>query len=184
MILLPIALELWAFLFFGFFGSELLGTYPALRITAHVLFVAPLLVWAAMRLRGPLTRLHWAILLALGIMAVVSLASADRQGSLESLGLAFAYALAFFALRDIGSRQRLRTAIAIAISYAFLGWMVLVSAWWIAGEGRPGSLRSAPFPTWNRTRSSSGERRTPSRSCRSSWWGSWDGCRGARPDGC
>ena len=132
MILLVLLVEVWAFAFFGVFGSELLGTYPLLRIVAQVLFVAPLAIWAVLRLRGPRTPVDWAILIGLGAMVVVSLTSHDPEGSLESLGLALAYALAFWALREAGARPRIRTAVAIAITYAFAFWLVMVSIWWIA----------------------------------------------------
>ena len=131
MILAALALEVWTLLFFGFFGSELLGTYPVLRVAAQLLFVAPLAIWALLRLRGPRATLDWAILGALAAMLVVSLASADPQGSLESVGLSAAYATAFFALRSIGAGPRLRTPMAVAVSFAFSFWLIMISIWWI-----------------------------------------------------
>ncbi len=131
MIVLVLALQLWTVLFVGFFGSELLGSYPGLRIAAQLLFVTPLVVWAVVRLRGPRTTLDWAILAALAALLVVSFFSADVQGSLESVGLAMAYALTFFAMREVGSMPRLRTAVAVAASYAIVFWLVMVAIWWI-----------------------------------------------------
>ncbi len=131
MIALVLALQLWTVLFVGFFGSELLGTYPALRIAAQLLFVAPLVIWAALRLRGPRNALDWAILAGLAALVLVSMFSADVQGSLESVGLALAYALTFFAMRDLGAAQRLRTAVAVAASYALVFWLVMIAVWWI-----------------------------------------------------
>ena len=131
MILRVLALQVWVLAFIGFFGSELLGTYPALRIAAQVLFVAPLVVWAVLRLRGPRDLLDWAVVVALGALLLVSFFSVDVQGSLESVGLALAYALTFFLMRAIGSVPRLRAAIAVAVSYALVFWLVMISIWWI-----------------------------------------------------
>ena len=133
MILLVLALEIWTFLFVGFFGSELLGSYPLLRIAAQILFVGPLVVWAALRLRGRglQSRLDWAILAALACLFVVSLFSADVIGSLESTGLALACALTFWVMRDVGRIPRLRTAVVIGASYAVVLWTALVAIWWI-----------------------------------------------------
>lgn len=126
-----LGLQLWAFGFVAFMGSELLVTEPTLRVMAQVGWVAPVAVWAAWRLRGPRTGLDWAILGALVAMLVVALASADPQGSMDSLGLAVAYALAFWAMREVGARPRLRAAVAVAVSYALTGWLALVAVFWI-----------------------------------------------------
>ncbi len=131
MTLLVLALQVWTLLFVGFFGSELLGSYPVLRIAAQLLFVAPLLVWAALRLRGPGDRLGWAVLVALGALLLVSFFSADVQGSLGSVGLALAYALTFFAMRELGTVPRLRTAMAIAASIGLVFWLAMTAIWWI-----------------------------------------------------
>jgi tetratricopeptide (TPR) repeat protein len=131
MIFLVLALQLWTLAFVGFFGSELLGSYPGLRIAAQIVFVAPLVVWAVLRLRGPRSLLDGAVLLALAAFLVVSLMSVDIQGSLNSLGLAVAYALTFFAMRDVGSHPRLRTAVAVAGSYALVFWLVMIAIWWV-----------------------------------------------------
>jgi hypothetical protein len=102
MIFAVLGLQLWTFLFIGFFGSELLGAYPTLRIAAQVLFVAPLGVWAVLRLRGPRGALDWTIVAALVALVAVSLTSVDTRGSLETVGLALAYALTFWAMRRVG----------------------------------------------------------------------------------
>ena len=132
MILARLLLQVWIVAFVGFFGSELLGAYPGIRVAAQVLFVAPLVVWAVLRLRGPRDRLDWAVLGALGALVVVSLASVDRQGSLETVGLALGYALAFWAARDLATRPHLRRAAAVAVSYALVFWLVMTAIWWIA----------------------------------------------------
>jgi O-antigen ligase/tetratricopeptide (TPR) repeat protein len=131
MILRVLALQVWTLAFVGFFGSELLGSYPALRIAAQVLFVGPLVVWAALRLRGPRDGLDWAVTATLGALLIVSLFSVDVQGSLESVGLALAYALTFFLMRSVGSVPRLRTAVAVAVSYALVFWLAMIWIWWI-----------------------------------------------------
>jgi tetratricopeptide (TPR) repeat protein/O-antigen ligase len=132
MIFAVLGLQLWTFLFIGFFGSELLGTYPTLRIAAQILFVAPLIAWAIMRLRGPGRAIDWAILAALCALLIVSFASVDQVGSLETVGLALAYALTFWAMRDLGANPRLRAAVAVAASYALLFWLVMAALWWIS----------------------------------------------------
>ncbi len=132
MILARILLQVWIVAFVGFFGSELPGAYPGIRVAAQVLFVAPLVVWAVLRLRGPRDRLDWAVLGALGALVIVSLASVDRQGALETVGLALGYALAFWAARDLATRPRLRRAAAVAVSYALVFWLVMTAIWWIA----------------------------------------------------
>jgi tetratricopeptide (TPR) repeat protein/O-antigen ligase len=131
MIFAVLGLELWTFLFVGFFGSELLGAYPMLRVATQILFVVPLAVWAALRLRGPRNGLDWAIVAGLGALVVVSLTSADVRGSLETVGLALAYALTFWAMREVGRMPRLRSAVAVAIGYALVFWMVMGAIWWI-----------------------------------------------------
>ncbi|MDP9269418.1 MAG: tetratricopeptide repeat protein [Chloroflexota bacterium] len=131
MIFAVLGLELWTFLFVGFFGSELLGAYPTLRIATQILFIVPLAVWAALRLRGPRNGLDWAIVAGLAALVVVSLTSADVRGSLETVGLAIVYALTFWGMREIGRMPRLRSAAAVAIGYALVFWMVMGAIWWI-----------------------------------------------------
>ena len=132
MIAARLLLQVWVVAFMGLFGSELLGGYPELRVVAQVLFVVPLVVWAALRLRGPRDGLDWAVLVALGALVLVSLLSVDPPGSLETVGLAAAYALAFFAARDLGRNGTYRTAVAVAVSYALLFWLLMTVVWWIA----------------------------------------------------
>ena len=132
MIFARLLLQVWVLAFVGFFGSELLAGYPDIRVATQILFVAPLAVWAALRMRGPRNALEWTILSAISALVIVSLASADPQGSLETVGLALAYAVAFAAMRDIGRMPRLRTAAAVAASYALIFWMVLAALWWIS----------------------------------------------------
>jgi tetratricopeptide (TPR) repeat protein len=131
MTLVAVALQIWTFAFVGFFGTELLGTYPELRIAAQILFVVPLLAWAVWRLRGPRTRLDWAVLAGLAVLLVVSVTSHDRQGSLESVGLAIAYALGFWMLTDVAQVPRLRTAMAVGATYALILWLLMADAWWL-----------------------------------------------------
>ncbi|MEO8247597.1 MAG: hypothetical protein ABI622_10825, partial [Chloroflexota bacterium] len=129
--LVAVGLQLWAFLFVAFMGSELLAAEPTLRVIAQVGWAAPVAAWAAWRLRGPRTGLDWAILGALAAMLLVALASADPQGSMDSLGLAVAYALAFWAMREVGTMPRLRAAVAVGVSYALTFWLILVAAFWL-----------------------------------------------------
>jgi tetratricopeptide (TPR) repeat protein len=132
MSLAALGLQLWVFLFLGFFGSELLAAEPGLRIATQVLFGLPLAVWAVLRLRGPFRPIDWAIGAALVALTITALFSADRQGSLDSVGLAIAWALLFWAMRDIGQSERLRRAVAVAGAYAFVLWLVLAAGFWIA----------------------------------------------------
>ncbi|MEO8274030.1 MAG: O-antigen ligase family protein [Chloroflexota bacterium] len=150
--------QLWAFMFVAFFGSELLGAEASLRAATQVLFVLPLLAWAAWRLRGPRTPLDWAMVMALTALAVVSLTSADPQGSRDSLALALAYALGFWAMRAVGAIPRLRAAIAVAVSYALTLWLVLAACFWILEKvdwiqvtGAPPPLESAQVFIWGTT---------------------------------
>lgn len=130
--LVRIGLQLWIFLFLGFFGSELLAAEPGLRIATQVLFGLPLVVWALFRLRGPRGALDWAIAASLIALSIASVLSADPQGSLDAVGLALAFAVLFWAMRDLGQTVALRRAIAVAGAYAFMPWLVLAAAFWIA----------------------------------------------------
>ena len=132
MIAARLLLQVWVVAFMGLFGSELLGGYPELRVLAQVAFVLPLAVWAALHLRGPRDRLDWAVLLSLAALALVSVLSVDPTGSLETVGLAAAYALAFFGARDLGRRPVFRRAVAVAVCYALLFWLLMTAVWWIA----------------------------------------------------
>lgn len=158
MILLALGLQLWAFGFVAFTGSELLAAEPGLRVAVQVAWVAPVAAWAALRLRGPFSRLDWAILAALAALAFVSLMSVDVQGSLETLGLAIAYALAFWTMRAVGAVPRLRSATAVGVSYALTLWLVMAAVWWvgekvdwITATGTIPSLESAQVFIWGTT---------------------------------
>lgn len=158
MMLLALGLQVWAFVFVAFAGSELLGAEPGLRVAVQVAWVAPVATWAALRLRGSITPLDWSILAALTALAVVSLASVDVQGSLESLGLAIAYALTFWTMRAVGSVQRLRSATAVGVSYALTLWLVMAAVFWIVEKvdwftatGTIPPLESAQVFIWGTT---------------------------------
>lgn len=149
--------QFWVFLFVGLLGSGLLGEEPVLRAMVQVLYIVPLVVWAARRLRGPQMPLDVAILGALGALALAGLAGADRQGGLETLGLAIAYALTFWFLRD-GIDTRMRTLFAIAGSYAFTGWVSLAAVFWmlekiawLRGTGSLPGFESAQVFVWETT---------------------------------
>ena len=103
-------------------GSELLAAEPGLRIATQVLFGLPLAGWAVLRLRGPFRPIDWAIGAALVALTIPALFSADRQGSLDSVGLAMAWALLFWAMRDIGHSERLRRAVAVAGASCLQQW--------------------------------------------------------------
>jgi O-antigen ligase/tetratricopeptide (TPR) repeat protein len=110
-----VAIQLWIFAFVTFFGSDIVLLEPTLRITAQLVFAAPLIVWSAFGLRRRPDRLDAAIVIALGLYLVVALASRDRTGSLETLALVTVYAVVFWAARGVLSNPRHRQTVAVAV---------------------------------------------------------------------
>jgi O-antigen ligase/tetratricopeptide (TPR) repeat protein len=127
-----LGLELWIFLFVALAGTTLLGTQPALRLAAVAVFALPVLAWAVARVRGRPELLDVAILVGIGAHLAVSLASLDRQGSLEASALVVAYAAAFWLARHLGADPELRRVVAIAVGVALTAWLVLIGITWVA----------------------------------------------------
>lgn len=124
--------ELWLFLFVAFAGTTLLWAQPTLRLAALLIFSLPVLAWAIARVRGPLELLDVAILVGIGSHLVVSLASLDREGSLESSAIVMVYAAAYWLARHIGGQPALRRTAAIAVVMALAAWLLLIGVTWLA----------------------------------------------------
>jgi O-antigen ligase len=143
--LIDYSLQIWGFLFIAFFGASWLATDPHLRLATQLLFGIPLLIWAALRLRGPRDWLDVAVLVALATHLVVALASRDRTGALEATGLATAWALLFWLMRELVTQPRVRALLSVAAAYAIVIWLGATAAAWIgekvtwvmAGGGMP-----------------------------------------------
>jgi O-antigen ligase/tetratricopeptide (TPR) repeat protein len=147
-------LQLWAFAFLALLGTELLGQEPILRAAVQVAYAVPLGIWAIVRLRDHRRGLDLAILIALAALTLTSITGTDRQGGLESVGLAVTYALAFWFLRDGIGRQS-RTLLAVAGAYAFTGWVLLAAVFWlfekvgwVQATGTVPNLESAQVFVW------------------------------------
>lgn len=112
------ALQLWIFGFIAFFGAEVVLLEPALRVTAQLIFAVPLVGWAVVRVRRRPDLLDAVVILALGLYLIVSLASRDRTGSLETFALVSLYALLFWVLRDAAASPGMRDRIAVGIGTA------------------------------------------------------------------
>jgi O-antigen ligase len=126
-----LGIQIWVFLFLVFFGSEIVHLDPLLRLTTQVLFVVPLAVWAVLRLRGPRDWLDYAVLASVAIFGVVCLASRDRIGSLETLGLVLTYALLFWAMRAMQAGSWARDAFATGAATAMAFSLALNAFLWI-----------------------------------------------------
>lgn len=144
-----IGLQAWVLLFVGAVGTTL-SAAAEVRIVLHLLWVAPLLLWA-MRVRPALpTSLTWALIAALTAYGVVSLTSSSPWLSLETAGYAAAAAALFVVAASLAVEYR--TYVARAVLIAVSGWLAaLVLAWgadqaaWLSQAGWP--------PPWEPTRS-------------------------------
>ncbi len=154
-ILLRVALGLWVVLFVGFLGGTMAQSDPSVRVAAEVIGVVPVALWAPFRLRGPRAVVDWAIVLALAAHAVVSLTSLDRTGSLDALGMALAFALLFWLMRDVATNDRVRRIVALAAVIGLVPWLMATGIAWIsekvdwvrAGGGLP-NLESYQVFIW------------------------------------
>lgn len=155
--MLPIrgGVALWVFAFVAFIGTYVTTYLVTLRAPAIVAFALPLVVWAALRLRGPRTALDSAICAALGLLAAVSFFGVDPLGSLETVGLALVYALLFWCMRDEDAAW-LRTTVATTVVMTLGGWIVAIAIAWIGekaawyaagGRGMP-NLESHQVFVW------------------------------------
>ena len=108
-----LGLQLWIVLFILFFGAEVVHLEPGLRVVTQVLYAAPLVVWACLRLRGPRDVIDWAVVGLIGAFGVVAAFSRDPTESFGALGLATAYAAWFLLIRRV---PELRPAITLAIA--------------------------------------------------------------------
>src|SRR5439155_5907404 len=126
-----LGVALWAFLGIGFFGTGVPQVDAELRITAQIVYIAPILVLALWRLRQKPDPFD--LCLAIGIVAslVVAIASRDRTGSLETVGLSTAFILLFWAMRTVASVSHIRKALIVGVACALTGWLMAFSAVWI-----------------------------------------------------
>ena len=108
-----LGLQLWIVLFILFFGAEVVHLEPGLRVVTQVLYGAPLVVWASLRLRGPRDTIDWAVVGLIAAFGVIAAFSRDPTESLGALGLATAYAAWFLLMRRV---PELRPAITLAIA--------------------------------------------------------------------
>lgn len=149
---------LWVALFVAIAGTYLSTWVVGVRVPTIVVWVLPLLGWAVVRLRGPRDRLDLAVAAALVAHLGVSLASRDMLGSLEASGMAFVFALLFWAARDAVGRPASRQRIALGVVIGIAPWLWAAAvAWigekitWIAlGGGVPG-LESSQVFVWGTT---------------------------------
>src|SRR5687768_3556961 len=126
-----IGFELWLFVFVAFAGTTLLWTQPTLRLGALLVFALPVLVWAIVRVRGPLNVVDVAILVGLGAHLIVSVFSLDRETSLEASAIVLVYACAYWLARHIGADPALRRTTVIAVVMALAFWLVLIAITWV-----------------------------------------------------
>lgn len=108
-------LQIWIFGFIVFFGAEVVHLEPELRVTAQLLYGLPLVAWAVVRVRRRPDGIDIAVMVALGLYLVVSLASRDRTGTLETLPLVATYALLFWLMRWVARSPGLLASVATAV---------------------------------------------------------------------
>jgi O-antigen ligase len=150
-----LAIQVWVFLFLVFFGSEIVHLDPLLRLITQVLFGVPLVIWAALRLRGPMDRLDLAVLVSVAVFAGVCLFSRDQVGSFETLGLVLAYATVFWLLRRQDAESWVRSALAIGAATA-MTFSLALNAWlwineklvWIQQTGTPPPFEAFEVFPW------------------------------------
>lgn len=130
-VVVALGFQVWLFVFVAFAGTTLLFTHPALRAGAQVLFALPVLVWALLRIRGPMHLLDLAMIAGITAHLAVAIASLDPQGSLEASGIVVVYAGTFWLARHIDSRPQLRRVGVVAIVMALLFWSVVIGATWV-----------------------------------------------------
>lgn len=124
--------ELWLFVFVALAGTTLLGTQPVLRLAAVAVYAVPVLAWAVARVRGRPELLDVAILAGIGAHVVASLASLDREGSLEASGTVIVYAATYWLARHVSADPGLRRIAAVAVVLAMTAWLVLIGITWVA----------------------------------------------------
>ena len=125
------ALQVWGFLFVAVAGTAILAAYPPVRTFAVLVYAVPVVVWAIVRVRGPWRALDAAILAALLLHLVVSLASADPPASLESLGTVVAFAATFWLARSWARNARIQAGVAAAVLAALAFWVAAISVTWV-----------------------------------------------------
>jgi tetratricopeptide (TPR) repeat protein len=157
-LVLRTATQLWVLAFVALFGTYLETWMVGLRIPVQLLYGLPLVVWAALRLRGPRDLLDVVVAIGLGALALAGAAGVDQLGSLETAGLALAYALLFWLMREVSRRPERQRLLALPVVIGLALWLVAAAlAWigeklaWIAAGGGLPPLESNQVFVWGTT---------------------------------
>lgn len=151
-----VALQLTVVLFVGVLGTVLPQQQASLRIVAQLVALPLLMVGAALAMRRTSTPIELPLILALGLYAVVSAASSDPTGSLQSIGMAAGWTLLFVVMVEVGRSPGLRTAVALAVGLTVTTWLVILDVTWIVekvtwvrlGGGLPNLFESTQSIVW------------------------------------
>ena len=151
-----ISLQLAAVLFIGVLGTVLPQQEAAMRIAAQVVAIPVLLAGAAFAMQRRATPIDLPLVLALGLYVVVSAASADPTGSLQTIGMAAGWALLFVVMIEVGRRPSLRGGVALAIGMTVTAWLGVLGVTWIIekvtwvrlGGGVPNLFESTQSIVW------------------------------------
>jgi Flp pilus assembly protein TadD len=152
------ATQLWALAFVAFFGTYISVWMVGLRIPIQLMYAIPLLAWAALRLRGPRDTLDVVVGIGLITLAVVAAAGVDPLGSLGTLGLALAYALLFWLMREVALQPDVQRRLALPVVIGLALWLLAAAIAWIGekqawiqvGGGTP-PLESSQVFVWGTT---------------------------------
>ena len=149
-----VAAQVWVFLFVAFLGTEPVLGIPEARWIVIVAYAVPVVVLAAARLTRAVDGLDAAVLGTLVVYAAVCLVSPNQQASIETLGLATAFAALFIVARQASSELRQHVAVAAASAFALVLvihavlWIREKVAWVSAGGGMP-RLESFDVFAWS-----------------------------------
>jgi len=147
------AIQVWLLAFVVLAGTSLTDLVPGAWLVVAVLYGLPVVIVGLVRLRGPVDRLDWLVLVALAAYAIASLLSVDPTGSLASLGLALVYAVVFMLARRWFATDATRHLVALPFALGFTAWLAWVAIAWIgekvgwigAGGGIPPLDAVQPF---------------------------------------
>ena len=154
--LTAISLQVLVVLFVGVLGTVLPHQHAGIRIAAQLVALPVMLGGPALAMRRGATPLELPILLALLLYVVVSIASSDLTGSLQTVGLAAGWALLFVVMVEVGRRPWLRQAVALAAGMTVTAWLVILAVTWIIekvtwvrlGGGIPNLFESTQSIVW------------------------------------
>ena len=151
-----VALQLIVVLFVGVLGTVLPHQDASLRIAAQLIALPVLLAGAALAMRRRPTPLDVPLVLALILYAVVSVASSDPTGSLQTAGMAAGWALLFVVMVEVGRHPWLRSPVALAVGMTITAWLAILAVTWIIekvtwvrlGGGVPNVFESTQSIVW------------------------------------